>query len=120
VARTPETVNIGLQELMLLLNYRFAAVNSERVGELGLQTHEELVADLNRQSRVVIKPSQLADLIHHMREAIFEKVRAPYELEYKVKNHNEIMKQLKHQAPHLFKANSAGEIVMVELEGKDV
>jgi len=118
MARTPKLVNIRLQALLMLLNYRWAAASSKDVGELGVVNVEDLIADLDRQSNVQIKPSQLADLIHHMKEVIFERV-PPVKLEYGIKNHNRVMRLLKSQAPELFKELSTGEVVMVDYELRD-
>lgn len=116
MARTPNTVPIKLHDLMLLCCYRWAAVNSE-IGELGVETHDDLLTQIDMQSQIEIKPAQLADLIHHMKEVVFEKVK-PAKLIFTMQNHNKMMKALKRQNPELFKEGPAGEIIMVELEEK--
>lgn len=117
MARTPETVSIKLHDLMLLLNYRWAAVNSSEIGELGLVPHEDFVAQIDAQSRVEVTPVQLADLIHHFKECTFEKVK-PAKLNFTTRNYNHFLRKLKKQAPTLFKETAAGEVVMVELEDR--
>lgn len=117
MARTPETVNIGLHELMLLLQFRWTAVNSPEIGELGPKVYEELVQTIDAGNNLQIKPAQLADLVHHMREVIFEKIPL-FKPDIQIKNHNKVMRRLKRRAPHLFKELPSGEVVMVELEEK--
>lgn len=115
MARTPDTVNIRAHELMLLLCYRWAAVNSPDIGELGTKVYEEIVSDIDTQSKIEVTPAQLADLIHHMKEVVFEKVK-PARLNFSVRNYNKTMRRLKSQAPNLFKEAPSGEVVMIELE----
>lgn len=115
MARTPDLVNIKLQELMLLLTYRWAAVNSPVLGELGVEPHESILNDIDRQSDLQVTPAQLADLVYHMKMAILDKTE-PAKLRFTVKNYNKIMRKLKSQAPNLFKELATGEVVMVELE----
>lgn len=117
MARTPDLVSIKLQELMLLLTYRWAAVNSPILGELGTENHEGILNDIDRQSSVQLTPSQLADLIYHMKMAILDKTE-PARLRFTTKNYNKIMRKLKSQVPNLFKELKSGEVVMVELEEK--
>lgn len=113
--RTPETVDVRLHDLMTLLCYRWAATNSPHVGELGLDNYEKLVTDIDTQSNVNVTPRQLADLIFHMKECVFERVK-PVRLDFTIKNHNKMMRRLKQTAPHMFKETAAGELVMIELE----
>lgn len=115
MARTPNLVSITLHDLMLLLNYRWAAVNSERIGDLGILPYEDFVSRMDMQSEVNVSPQQLADLIYHMKQVIFERVK-PARLTFTARNYNDTMKKLKAQLPHMFKENSAGEVVMIELE----
>lgn len=115
--RTPELVHIKLHELMLLLTYRWAAVNSPVLGELGVDNHETIVDNIDRQSDVQVTPAQLADLIYHMKMAVLDKT-APHPIRFTMKNYNKIMRKLKSQVPHMFKETAAGEVVMVELEEK--
>jgi hypothetical protein len=114
MARTPELLDMRLQDLMLLLSYRWAAVQSS-IGELGDRTQEEFVAEIDRLSKVKIRPSQLADLVYHMKEVVFEKVQ-PAKLDFTTKNHNAIMRRLKQTNPEMFKTLPSGEVVMHELE----
>jgi hypothetical protein len=114
MARTAEFVHIPLHELMLLLNYRWAASNSE-IGDLGNKPYETLVAEINMQSKVELTAEQLADLIYHMKEVIFERVK-PAPLALSLKNHNQVMRRLKSYVPNLFKETAQGEIVMVNYE----
>lgn len=118
MARTPENVNISLHDLMLLLNYRWAATCSE-IGDLGVKCYEDLLGDIGIQSEIRIRPDQLADLIHHMKEVTFERVE-PAKLMFTHKNHNKLMRRLKSQMPSLFKETSAGEVVMVDYEDRFV
>ena len=116
MARTPNTVSIKLHDLMLLWSYRWAAVNC-KIGELGPETHSEIFDAIDRQSKIEIRPAQLADLIFHMQQVMFERIE-PAKLVFTMKNHNKMMRKLKSQNPELFKVNKAGEIVMKELEEK--
>jgi hypothetical protein len=118
MARTPETVSISLHELMVLLNFKWAAVSSSDVGELGDTVYEDLLSQLNSQCKIEIKPKQLDDLIFHMKEVIFERVK-PARMEFSHKNHNRFMRRLKAQAPHLFKELPSGEVVMINYEDRD-
>lgn len=117
MARTPDTVNVGLHELMQLLQFKWTAVNCENIGELGPKDYESMIQDMNAQSQIELKPAQLADLVHHMKEVIFEKVPL-LPPSTQLKNHNRIMRRLKATAPNLFKELATGEVVMVDLEEK--
>ena len=116
MARTPDLINIPLRELMRLLYYRWAATKSE-IGDLGVYCVDDLLKALDEQSRVAITPLQLADLVHHMKECVYEKEQ-PVCPGFQVKNHNEIMKQLAKAMPDIFKELPTGEVVMVELEDR--
>lgn len=115
MARTPETVNIRLHDLLLLLNYRWAATNSKVIGDLGVKCYEDLVAQIEAQSQFEVTPVQLADLIHHMKECVFEQIE-PAKMSFSAKNYNQILKGLKRSAPHMFKETATGELQMIELE----
>jgi hypothetical protein len=117
MARTPDTVNIRLHDLMVLLMYRWAATNSPLIGELGEATYDETVSAIDTQSKLEITPMQLADLIYHMKECVFGRVK-PVKLDFRIKNYNRIMRRLKSTAPNMFKETAAGEVVMVELEDR--
>lgn len=115
MARTPETVSINLHELMLLLNYKWACVNSERVGELGTETYEDFIGGLNARSEISITPRQLEDLLFNLKEGVVNRVQ-PARLRFTIRNYNSVMKKLKRQLPHMFKELPSGEVVMNELE----
>lgn len=118
MARTPNTVRISLHILMRLLNYRWSAVKTPTIGELGDVLHEDFVNEIDKQSKVEIRPSQLADLVYHMREAVFD--GAPTRvIDLTPKNHNVFMHELRREYPELFKQVPSGEIVMVNIENRD-
>jgi uncharacterized protein with NAD-binding domain and iron-sulfur cluster len=117
VARTPETVSINLHELMLLLNYKWACVNSERVGELGTETYEDFLGGLNARCTIEITPRQLEELLFTLKEGVVNRVQ-PAKLKFTIRNYNGVMKKLKRQLPHMFKELPSGEVSMVELEDR--
>lgn len=114
----PKTVRINLQDLLLLLNYYWSAVNSPNLGDLGSKSYEETVEEINSQSQLTITPSQLESLVYHMKQAIFEKLK-PRTIEFRVKNYNSIMRGLKRQMPHLFKELASGEVTFINFEERE-
>jgi hypothetical protein len=81
--------------------------------------YEDFVDDIDRQSQVEITPAQLACLVHHMQQCVFEKVK-PARLKFNVYNHNHVMRRLKSQMPHLFKELPTGEITLVDFEERSL
>jgi len=103
-------VKIALNELVTLLQYYWAAVNSKKIGELGLKPYEEVLNDIDKQSRVVITTDQLKNLVYHAKEVIMNRVE-PVRVNYKARSYHPIMEKLADQAPHLFYTKPTGEIV---------
>lgn len=115
MARSPEYVQIGLHELMLLLNYKWSAVNSLSLGELGDLPYEQFVANVDAKCDLQIQPKQLEDLIYNLKQGVLNGI-PPARLRYTMTNYNKVLKKLRAQNPHLFKTLESGEVVMKELE----
>lgn len=115
MARTPETLQINLHELMLLLNYKWACVNSSRVGELGDLPYEEFIQGLNATCNIEITPRQLEDMVFNVKEGVMNRVE-PKKIRFTMTNYNSLMKRLRAQLPHMFKELPTGEVVMNEIE----
>lgn len=114
----PKTVNISLHELIELLQYYWAAVNSKKIGDLGLKSYEEIIYELDKQSTVRISPSQLEHLVYHAKEVIMNRID-PIRVNRKAKSYYPLMKRLEDQVPQLFKTTSSGEIVFIEMREKE-
>lgn len=117
MAQVPLTVNIGLQDLIILLNYYWNAVSSDQIGDLGTKTYEELLIDLNRQSSLKISPQQLETLVYHAKHVILEKVK-PVKITNQPKTYHGLMKNLKEDIPNLFKTLESGEIVFINFQDR--
>lgn len=118
MAQTPLTVNIGLHNLLMLLNYYWASVNSDRVGDLGNKTYEETIIEIEKNSTFKVTPSQLESLVFHMKQAIFEKIK-PIHTDNRLKSYHQIMRNLKEEIPQLFKELPSGEISFIDFKERE-
>ncbi len=110
------TVKIGLPDLITLLNYYQAAVNSH-VGDLGNQTYEVTLGKIANRSSCLITPEELESLVYHAKQAIFEKLK-PVNNDLRLKSYYKLMKRLDDDIPQLFKTLPSGEIVFVNFEDR--
>ena len=117
MSKIPTTVNIDLQDLVLLIGYYWSAVNSH-VGDLGVKTYEETVQNIARRSQCKVTPEELESLIYHAKQAIFEKLK-PVHVDLKLKSYYKIMKKLHSEIPQLFKELPTGEVTFVNYEDKN-
>lgn len=106
-------IKLDLRDLITLLNYYWLAVNSSRVGDLGLQTYEETVFPIAHRNQVEITPDELKTLIYHMKQAQFE-IEAPTPSTLRDRPYNKILKSLADDIPHLFSVSDDGEVTFLE------
>jgi len=117
MAQPNHLVHLNLPELVLLLSYYWTSVNSS-IGDLGTVDYNETLNQIDQQSNIKISASQLENLVYHMKQVIFEKLRMA-KPDPKIKNYNRIMLRLKAQAPSLFKELPSGEVVFVNFQDRD-
>lgn len=101
----------------MLLNYYWASVNSERVGDLNDRTYEETVLEIEKNSSFKVTPAQLENMVFHMKQAIFEKIK-PVHMDNRLKSYHKIMRNLRDEIPQLFKELPSGEISFINFQEK--
>lgn len=114
----PHQVEISIQDFSSLLAFYWTAVNSKQIGDLGSKSYEDVLSEIGKQSHIRVTPEQLENLVYHMKQVVFEKLK-PITVDNRQKNYYSILRRLKDDVPQLFKTLSSGEIVFINFEDRE-
>lgn len=109
--RYPSRNKISAHDFALLLSTYYAFVKTPTLGECRSDgTYTQFIKELDDQFSIELTPKQIAVLTWYFKEGCAERLKLcrgtlP-------NNWNGMFRRLKRQAPHLFKEEEDGEIIM--------